>query len=245
MGMGLILVLWAVPRSRSTAFEQMMRERDDHLCLHEPFGEAWYQGEDRRCPPQHAGELKLGLTATTVWSDLRANAAAGPVFIKEFPHYVSHLIDDNFLDHFNHSFLIRDPALTLPSMSDKWPDFELSETGFAEQRSLFDRLTKRWGKPPPVIDAEDLMAEPKEIVSMWCDAVGIPFRAEALSWTAPKEEAMSWYDKGSWHDNLRASTGLNAQLRDYVPVDHNDALKRAYEFCRPHYEALHAHRLTV
>ncbi len=96
-----------------------------------------------------------------------------------------------------------------------------------------------------MIDAEDLMAEPEGIVSAWCDAVGIPFRAEALRWAAPREAAMSWYDSGSWHDNLRASTGLNPQLRDYVPIDHNDHLQHAYAACRPHYEALHRHRLTA
>ena len=56
---------------------------------------------------------------------------------------------------------------------------------------------------------------------------------------------MSWYDSGYWHDNLRASTGLNSQLRDYVPIDHNDHLQHAYAACRPHYEALHRHRLTA
>ena len=40
-----IVALLAVPRSTSTAFEWMMRQRGDLDCLHEPFGEAWYQGE--------------------------------------------------------------------------------------------------------------------------------------------------------------------------------------------------------
>ena len=33
----MILVLWAAPRSRSTAFFRMMAERGDHTVLHEPF----------------------------------------------------------------------------------------------------------------------------------------------------------------------------------------------------------------
>ena len=45
-----IIALWAVPRSTSTAFEWMMRQRGDLDCLHEPFGEAWYQGEDPLWP---------------------------------------------------------------------------------------------------------------------------------------------------------------------------------------------------
>ena len=39
-----IYILWATPRSTSTAFEWMMRMRGDMACFHEPFGEAWYQG---------------------------------------------------------------------------------------------------------------------------------------------------------------------------------------------------------
>jgi hypothetical protein len=45
-----IYVLWATPRSTSTAFEWMMRMRGDLACFHEPFGEAWYQGDDARAP---------------------------------------------------------------------------------------------------------------------------------------------------------------------------------------------------
>jgi len=39
-------VLWATPRSTSTAFEWMMRMRGDMTCFHEPFGEAWYKGDE-------------------------------------------------------------------------------------------------------------------------------------------------------------------------------------------------------
>ena len=42
-----ILALWATPRSTSTAFEWMMRQRGDFICHHEPFNELYYCGEDR------------------------------------------------------------------------------------------------------------------------------------------------------------------------------------------------------
>ena len=44
----MFLTLWATPRSTSTAFEWMMRERGDFTCFHEPFNEAYYYGADRR-----------------------------------------------------------------------------------------------------------------------------------------------------------------------------------------------------
>ena len=241
-----ILTLWAVPRSRSTAFEQMMRARGDHVCLHAPFGEAWYLGADRRCPPQRSGGPTPGLTFASVWDDLQSRAAGSePVFIKEFPHYVEHLCDDAFLDHFIHSFLIRDPARTLPSMYDKWPDFALAETGFLEHRTLFDLLADRQGKAPPVIDAEDLVADPGAVVAAWCDAVGIEFLPDALAWTAPEDRAHSWYDNGSWHDNLRTSTGLEVPPTDYLPIEAEQRMVAAHEACLPHYEALAAHRIAL
>ena len=43
-----ILVLWAVPRSTSTAFERTMSQRGDHECVHEPFGEVWYSRRQQR-----------------------------------------------------------------------------------------------------------------------------------------------------------------------------------------------------
>lgn len=143
-----IIALWAVPRSTSTAFEWMMRQRGDLDCLHEPFGEAWYQGEEpfwQRFQP--GDKVTPGLTLQSTWDDIKQRAERGPVFIKDFPHYISHLWDEEFLSHFTHAFLIRDPALTITSMHDKWPDFHEGEVGFPEQRALFDLLSALRGKP--------------------------------------------------------------------------------------------------
>ena len=58
------ILLWAVPRATSTAFEWMMRQRGDLNCLHERFGEAWYQGEDPLWPRFTEGE-KITLMSGT------------------------------------------------------------------------------------------------------------------------------------------------------------------------------------
>ena len=151
-----IVALWAVPRSTSTAFEWMVRQRGDLDCLHEPFGEAWYQGEDPLWPRFKPGEKTTpGLTLESVWADIQARAERGPVFLKDFPHYINHMWTPEFLGHFTHAFLIRDPAKTITSVYDKWPDFDELEIGFPEQRALFDLLTALHGTPPPVNDSDD------------------------------------------------------------------------------------------
>ncbi len=242
-----ILALWAVPRSTSTAFEWMMRTRGDMECFHEPFGEVWYQGEEPLWPRATADSVRTpGLTYESCWAALTSAAERGPVFIKDFPLYIDTLWTDDFLAHFRHSFLIRDPLKTLMSMYRKWPDFHIKETGFAEQRELFDRLADQHGAPPPVIDSDDLLERPAELVEAWCHAVEIPFMAEALRWEPGPRDEVSWWDGGSFHENLRNSRGLEPQPR--VDVDLSEAPERvweAYDVVETHYRHLWQHRILA
>ena len=236
-----ILALWAVPRSTSTAFEWMMRQRGDFDCLHEPFGEAWYQGEAPIWPRWKEGDkLTPGLTLESTLDDILSRAERGAVFIKDFPHYIIHMADEAFLSHFDHAFLIRDPAKTITSMYDKWPDFDEAEVGFTEQRDLFDRITAMTGQRPPVIDSDDLLEDPHTMVNRWCDSVNIPFIESALSWEPGARDEVSWWDGGSFHANLRNSDGLKPQKRRYVELADTPARVRdVHSRARPHYDHLY------
>ena len=243
-----IIALWAVPRSTSTAFEWMMRQRGDLDCLHEPFGEAWYQGEEPLWHRWKPGDMTTpGLTLESVWDELCRRAKKGPVFIKDFPHYVSHMWTPEFLGHFRHVFLIRDPAKTIPSIYDRWPDFDEGEVGFPEQRALFDLLHALDGAPPPVIDSDDLLDSPEEMTVAFCNAVGIPFIKEALKWEPGGDpSAHSWWDGGSFHRNLARSSGLVRQKRRYVEIKDAPArVRQVYRRMKPHYDHLHAHRIRL
>ncbi len=240
-----ILALWAIPRSTSTAFEWMMRQRGDMECMHEPFGEAWYQGENPLWPRLTADSKRTkGLTLDSVMNDLMTRAVKGPVFSKDFPHYIDHMWDPNLLSQFTHSFLIRDPAKTITSMYNKWPDFHEKEVGFPEQRALFDLISEMNGSPPPVIDSDDLLEDPHTMVRLWCEAVGIPFVSAALSWRPGARDEVSWWDGGSFHANLRDSDGLKPQKRRYAKMeDAPDRVKDVYQNMLPHYEYLYEHRI--
>ena len=242
-----ILALWAVPRSTSTAFEWMMRQRGDMQCLHEPFGEAWYQGEEPLWPNATVDSVRTpGLTLESVYENLKAVAAEGPAFSKDFPLYIKTIWSDELLALFNHSFLIRDPAKTITSMHSKFPDFHEDEIGFAEQRELFDRLCDQTGIAPPVVDSDDLLEKPHTMVERWCNAVNIPFIPAALSWEPGPRDEVSWWDGGTFHANLRNSDGLKPQVRKYIDIEAApDRVKRVYEAALPHYAHLHAHRLEA
>lgn len=221
-----------------------MRERGDFDCLHEPFGEAWYQGETPLWPRFRPGEKTTpGLTIESVWADIQRRAERGPVFLKDFPHYIAHMWTDELLAPLTHAFLIRDPAKTITSIYDKWPDFDAGEVGFPEQRALFDRIAEA-GTPPPVIDSDDLLENPETMTALWCEAVDIPFLKSALSWEPGPRDEVSWWDGGSFHANLRASDGLKPQKRKYVELDAApERVRDVHAQMKPHYDHLYAHRL--
>jgi len=223
-----------------------MRMRGDLRCFHEPFGEAWYQGEAPLWPRLTDESVRTpGLTIESVWHDLQKAVLTEPVFIKDFPHYIAHIWNDDFLSQFTHSFLIRDPAKTITSMFKHWPDFHLKEVGFIEQGALFDRICETNGSAPPVIDSDDLLEDPHKVVALWCDSVGIPFLPDALSWEPGARDEVSWWDGGSFHSNLRNSDGLKPQKRSYIDIsDAPDKVKEMYELSVPHYENLKRHALN-
>ena len=246
-----VIVLWATPRSTSTAFEWMMRMRGDMACFHEPFGEAWYQGDDARAPRLTAGSVrKPGLTTQGVLDTLRLTAMKHPVFSKDMPQFTDHLWGESFFSAFRHSFLIRDPAKVLASLQRSWrktgEEFERNEIGFDEQRRLFDLLCERDGAAPAVIDSDDLLADPHAVVAAWCDAVGIPFIAEALTWEPGSRSEVLWYDGDDsiWHETLKNSDGLKPQPNSPTDVTQlSRHLRELHDAFLPHYRHLHQHRI--
>ncbi len=225
----------------------MMRQRGDLECLHGPFGEAWYQGEEPlwlRCKP--GDRTSPGLTLESVWDDLRRRAEDGPVFIKDFPHYISHMWTPGFLAHFTHAFLIRDPAKTISAIYDRWPDFDEGEVGFPEQRALFDLLHALDGMPPTVIDSDDLLDRSAEMTAAFCNAVDIPFIEGALVWEPGGDTSNhSWWDGGSFHGNLARSSGLARQERRYLAIaDAPPRVRQVHRRMKPHIDHLYAHRIV-
>lgn len=241
-----ILALWATPRSTSTAFEWMMRMRGDFYCLHEPFGEPWYFGEDARWPRATSTTKRIeGVSFNKSWLEILKLAAERAVFMKDFPHYINHMWTDDFLENFQHSFLIRDPAKVTTSMYKHWPDFVLEETAIPEQRQLFDRIADQLGHAPIVIDSDDLLESPFAMVERYCDGLGIEYIESALSWQPGDRQEVSWYDGGSWHQNLKGSIGLEAQPRSYVDIsDAPNTVQEIYQSCLPHYQHMHQYRLA-
>ena len=241
----MFLTLWATPRSVSTAFEWMMRQRGDFECVHEPWNELYYYGEDRRSRRDAHVTARPGHTYAAFWNEITSLAGQGNVFIKDFAYSVEHDLDDAKLAAMTNTFLIREPRRVIQGLGHHWPDCTWEEVGFESLHRLFGRVADRDGAAPPVIDADDLTSNPEGTVRAFCAAVGIEFIAEALSWEQGERAEVSWYGEGTgpWHDSLRQSTGIQAQQTSYPPLEDSPRLVEMYEWSLPLYDAMAAHKL--
>lgn len=229
-----------------------MRQRGDVVCFHEPFGAVWHCGEeeDSSCPENHRYDKRPGLTLRSQLQKIERAAADAPVFVKDFAHHVKPIWGE-IVSKVSHSFLIRNPSKALPSLHKQWPDFNLEEAGFEEQRAMFDAVRKMnndTGNIPTVVDSDDLLADPDQIMRNWCESMDIVHMPEALSWEPGKKSLKTdWYDGEAWHASLEKSTGFSKKNSTVQKISvHDDSeLKDKYDQCLPHYQYLHKHRIIL
>jgi hypothetical protein len=241
-----IIALWSTPRSRSTAFMWMMKQRGDFLVLQEPFGRSAYYSEERIFNRAADITPKAEYNYQNVLQDLQLKAQKSQVFLKDFPYYFLQIVNDEFLGYFQHTFLIRDPAQMLPSYYHKMPDLDFEECGYKELFELFQKVVKNTGKIPVVLNADDLVEQPTDIVQEYCSRIGIPFLPEALKWNPPgNSDEIGWWDNRSWNDDLRVSENFQQTEKSYLKIQENPKLLSLYNLCLPYYEQLNKHRLQV
>jgi hypothetical protein len=155
-----IIAFWSIPRSRSTAFMWMIMQRGDFVVIQEPFGRSAYYSEERIFERVTEIEPKAEYNYQNVLHDLQSKSQKSRLFIKDFPYYFPQIVNDEFLQSFQHTFLIRDPAQALPSYYHKMPDLDFKECGYKELFELFQKVVEKTGEIPVVINADDLVKEP-------------------------------------------------------------------------------------
>ena len=231
-----VTVLWSVPRTVSTSFERMVSARGDHTVFDEPFSQAYYYGPER-VSDRYDNDLPDS-SAEQVLAAIGRAAEERPVFVKDMAYQAEPYLSAGALGDFRNSFLVREPASTLRSLHGHWPDFTDAETGWEALDRAADAVALA-GQPLVVVDAARLCRDPARVVSAWCDAMGLDFREDALTWEAGMRP--EWELWGEWHASTAASTGFG-ELGDAAdpPTADEPRLLAAYERAQPVYERLAA-----
>jgi adenylylsulfate kinase len=216
-----------------------MLEHGGLLALHEPF-----------CNIADYGETtvtgRVVRTADELIATLLALRATTAVFFKDTTdhRHPAVLGDRRFLTEVTHTFLIRSPAEIAASYYAIRPQMSMEEIGMTSLYELYQAARDASGRPPAVIDSADLVANPARTMAAYCEAVGIPFREQALSWRPGPRAA--WSRSARWHTAVDSSSTFTPRVSTYAQTVANNA--RLAEFSahhEPYYQALRSRRLVI
>ncbi|ROM33834.1 pyoverdine sidechain peptide synthetase [Pseudomonas poae] len=216
------VILWAVSRSRSTAFERAVMQHPDVKVLHERLSEPFLA---RHYPEKHAlieqtRRMNNGAPGITGYADAMALLSERPApphrlqFSKEIAYFVDFdSIDSAWLAQFRHVFLVRQPldvmrSLYRVSQSGGTTYFDADESGFDELARIHERVLETCDASQVLyLDSDaDLMGDTRGTLARFCEFAGVDFSPRLLSWAPEKVEQWQFFQ--GWHDDAERSCGF-------------------------------------
>ena len=238
------IAMWSGPRNLSTAMMRSFGNRSDTSVSDEPFYGCFLKATGADHPMREQVIAAMDCEWTSVMETLRGPAPgdARVWYQKHMWHHMAGPIGYEDFEGFTHAFLIREPERMIASYLRKREAAEFENFGLDRQAEFFEREADRLAKPPPVVDANDALANPEAILSKLCSALGIPWDPAMLNWASGRRDSDGpWAPH--WYGAVEASTGFGPS--ETGAVDLPDEARRLADRCRPYYERLAAHRLTA
>ena len=237
------IAMWSGPRNLSTAMMRSFGSRADTFVSDEPFYGCFLKESGADHPMRDEVMSSMDCDWASVMAALNGSPPdASPVWYQKhmWHHMVGPVGHDDF-EGFTHAFLIRSPEQMIASYLRKREAAAFEDFGLERQAEFFDREADRLGHAPPVVDANDVLADPEAVLSRLCEALAIPWDAAMLRWEAGRRETDGpWAPH--WYAAVEASTGFGPPETD--PVSLPDDARRLADRCRPYYQRLADHRLT-
>ncbi|MEO7026193.1 MAG: hypothetical protein ABI056_01415 [Caulobacteraceae bacterium] len=235
--------MWSGPRNLSTAMMRAFENRPDTAVIDEPFYGAYLHLTGVEHPLREAVMAATVTDWRKVVGRLSRQIEGGPAISYE-KHITTHMlpeIDVRWMARRRNAFLIRAPERVLASYARRREAVTAADIGFARQAELFDREADRLGTAPPVLDAEDVLADPRGILRRLCHALGISFVGSMLSWPVGSRPTDGVWAP-VWYGAVQASTGFAPLSTTTLPVL-DSRLRALAEAARPSYERLALHTI--
>lgn len=236
------IAMWSGPRNISTAMMYSFGSRPDCFAWDEPF----YAFSLKVHGNDHPMRDEIISANESDWDRLVARCL-GPApdgkqvfYQKHMTHHMLKGFDRGWILGLTNAFLIRRPERVLASYAQKWAEVSLRDIGFVEQAEIFDRVADHLGQAPAVIDADDVLADPRRMLDRLCAACGISFDDHMLAWPrGPKPFDGVWAPH--WYNAVWESTGFAPPKDRRVTLD--GALAKIAEAAQPYYERLRQYKL--
>lgn len=210
--------LWTAPRCMSTAFERAIMNLKRGKIFHEPFSPVFYFGPQRASSRYSNKPIDPQATYEVVSEELSHEYdEVDFVFSKDMAYYMEgnyEVLRQKGLRDYKHSFLIRNPRKAIVSLyrastnkkKTGWDHFDPNEAGFHQMLDLYHFVVKELNSTPIIIDAEDVLEYPEEMMEQYCKATGLSYQENMTTWEP--REVPEWQVWDGWHDAVLRSSGF-------------------------------------
>ena len=238
------IAMWSGPRNISTAMMRSFGSRADCFVSDEPYYGAYLRDTGYAHPM--ADEIVPAMDCD--WASITRTLSGEPVngsaiwYQKHMPSEMVGPVDISHLNSHRHAFLIRDPKRMIASYAKKMEVVTFEDMGLERLHLYFRMEADRLGHAPPIVEGADILDSPQPMLEKLCATLDIPWDSAMLQWEPGRRDTDGVWAP-HWYGRVEASTGFEGN--DRGDVDLPDDYRALYERCRPHYEALRAHRLTA
>ena len=233
--------MWSGPRSISTAFMRSFENRPDTFVTDEPFYTYYLQ----KTGIDHPFRDEVLAHGNTDWNSV-VNEITGPIPEGKKIWYQKHMAQHNlpgcdikWVEKLQNCLLIRHPREVIISYSQKYEILSIAQLGYLQQIALFNMLTDM-GIFPLVLDAEDVLKNPDQMLKLLCTKLDIPFYDKMLSWPIGKRDSDGIWGR-YWYGRVEASKGFHPYIKKKgeIPSKYQDI----FSACMESYQHLYSHRL--
>jgi len=237
------IAMWSGPRNISTAMMRSWGNRPDTFVCDEPL----YAHYLEQTGLDHPGAQEVIAHHESDWRVVVDMLVGSPVhgraifYQKHMAHHLLPDMDRDWLSSLTNCFLIRDPREMVTSLIKRYADVTIEDTGLPQQVEIFETVRSNTGSVPPVLDARDVLTDPRGMLTRLCHALGVAFLDDMLTWPAgPRDTDGIWAKH--WYDAVNESTGFKPFSPKNEPVP--SELQPQLDQCMEYYNHLAAFRMT-
>lgn len=236
--------MWSGPRNISTAMMRSWGARPDTVVCDEPL----YAHYLKVTGLPHPGAAETLAAHEADWRKV-VDWLTGPLpegksifYQKHMSHHLLPNIELDWVHTLNNCFLIREPREMITSLLEFLPKPRIEDTGLPQQVRIFEMVSAKTGRIPSVVDARDILLNPRAVLKKFCERNDLPFYDEMLQWAPGRRDTDgAWADH--WYTKVYRTTSFGPYQRKIDPVP--DELEGLLADCEDLYHQLHPHRITA
>lgn len=237
------IAMWSGPRNISTALMRSFENRQGCKVVDEPFYAHFLAKTGMDHPGRETVLADQPHDARDVIDRLMVPLGVGVQlqYQKLMSHHVTEETPLDWTADVSNCFLLREPRAVISSYIKQRENPTPDDLGLRQLCEIFDYVVKRQTAAPIVIDSDDVLSDPRGLLTKLCHRLGIAFETSMLEWPSGSRASDGAWAPW-WYANVEKSMGFESRppFDGELPVH----LEEIAQEVMPYYQKLAAHKLV-